>query len=196
MALSVCVQGASLAIMRSSRTSLTRPICSSARYFSSNIQGTLPVSGIGVAVDQYAEVQRVFTQDDVNRYGELLGDMNPLHRRWSKDNVPPDVANHALLTWDEQGVNTMPIAHGMLVSGLFSCIFGSLIPGAVYVKQSLDFRKPVYVGRPVVGRVTVTAVRQTRRKGLVVTCNTQVFSKEIECVRGEADVWIPTGKEL
>lgn len=160
------------------------------------IRGTLPMGGVGVVIDQYAEAKRIYTQEDVNSYGQLVGDMNPLHQRWSKSEIPSNVEHHPLLAWDDDDEeSTKPIVHGMLVSGLFSCIFGSLIPGAVYLKQSLDFRKPVYVDILVVARVTVTAVRQTRRKGLIVTCDTHVFSQDQECVRGEANVWIPVSKE-
>jgi acyl dehydratase len=160
------------------------------------IRGTVPPGGVGAAVDQYVEVERTFTQDDVDSYGKLIGDMNPLHLRWSKTQVPSLVESHPLLAWNEDGSSTMPIVHGMLVSGLFSCIFGSLIPGAVYLKQTLDFRKPVYVDSLVIGRVTITAIRQWKRKGLIFTCDTTVLSQGKECVRGEADVWVPGGVEL
>jgi acyl dehydratase len=75
-------------------------------------------------------------------------------------------------------------------------IFVSLIPGAVYLKQTLDFRKPVFVNTGVIGRVTISRIRQWKQKGLIITCDTKVLSQGKECVRGEADVWIPGGDEL
>lgn len=175
------------------RNALSRLSSSSAHH---EISGTIPPGGVGVALDQYAEVERVFTQKDVDNYGKLIGDMNPLHQRWSKSKVPSLIESHPLLAWNEDDSSTMPIAHGMLGSGLFSCIFGSLIPGAVYLKQTLDFRRPVYVDSVVIGRVTISAIRKWKRKGLIITCDTKVLSQGKECVRGEADVWIPGGDEL
>ena len=94
----------------------------------------------------------------------------------------------------------MILVHGMLVSSLFSCIFGTLIPGAVYVRQFLEFRQPVYVNTVVIGRVVITKLRRYRRQGLIVTCDTTVVAKEARAgkeimLRGEADVWLPEGVE-
>jgi acyl dehydratase len=192
--LRVLPQGFPCRIVRTGwRNALSRLSSSSTHH---EIRGTIPPGGVGVALDQYAEVERVFTQEDVDNYAELIDDMNPLHQRWIKSKVPSLVESHPLLVWNDDGSSTMPIAHGMLVSGLFSCIFGSLIPGAVYLKQTLAFRKPVYVDSVVIGRVTISAIRQWKRKGLIITCDTKVLSQGKECVRGEADVLIPGGDEL
>ena len=80
----------------------------------------------------------------------------------------------------------------MLLSSLFSCIFGSLIPGSVYRKQTLQFHKPVFIGELVVGQVKVVNVKQMRIRGgtaasmvdptknlggVLVTCDTQILKK-------------------
>jgi len=92
---------------------------------------------------------------------------------------------------------------------LFSSIFGTLVPGAIYLKQSLDFRLPVHVDEPVVGRVDITRVRPFRRRGVIVTCDTKVLQhrqqpqddepqgdlQEIVYVMGSADVWLPGGTQ-
>jgi hypothetical protein len=186
-------QGSCQIVRTGWRNALCRLSSSSTHH---EISGTIPPGGVGVTLEQYAEVERVFTQEDVDKYGKLIDDMNPLHQRWSKSEVPSLVESHPLLVWNADGSSTMPIAHGMLASGLFSCIFGSLIPGAVYLKQTLDFRKPVYVDSVVTGRVTISRIRQWKRKGLIITCDTKILSQGNECVRGEADVWIPGGDEL
>ena len=187
------IEGSRQIVRTGWRNSLCRLSSSSAHH---EISGTIPPGGVGVALGQFAEVERVFTQEDVDKYGRLIDDGNPLHQRWSKSKVPSLVESHPLLVWKEDGSSTMPIAHGMLASGLFSCIFGSLIPGAVYLKQTLDFRKPVYVDSVVTGRVSISRIRHWKRKGLIITCDTKVLSQGKECVRGEADVWIPGGDEL
>jgi hypothetical protein len=38
-------------------------------------RGTLPYGGGGVAVGQYAEIERVFTEEDLLKFGRLTGDL-------------------------------------------------------------------------------------------------------------------------
>lgn len=180
-----------------------------------SVTGTIPHGGRGVAVGQFAQVHRAFSQDEVATFGRLVGDENPLHRTWDNNGeiVPDVVRHHPLISWqrDEHGgESARAVVHGMLVSSLFSSIFGTLIPGSVYRKQSLDFLKPVYVDEHVLGRVTVTSIRTFPRQqkrprrgaepGVVLTCDTNVFllnhGQTVEstdlaaCVSGKADVWI------
>jgi len=172
------------------------------------IRGTIPKGGIGVAKGQYATVERAFTADEVASFGRLIGDANPLHLA-AADRRSLDDDDHPLLLKKGNGPRTRGgdeklsdsesgiVVPGMLVSSLFSCIFGTLIPGAVYLSQSLDFRNPVRVGETVIGKVTITGIRDlgrrnrestgdeqrqhssNRRHGLVVKCDTQI-------VRGES----------
>lgn len=169
------------------------------------IHGTIPLHGKGVAIGQYAELPRRFTAKDVEQYADLSGDHNPLHRSWNIDKIPTELQDHVLLKLDENvpgsdSTSTKIVVHGMLVSSIFTCIFGTLIPGAIYMKQTLDFRRPVYVNDPVIGRVTITRVRNfSSRRGLVLTCETTVCSADNETqtfVRGEADVLILSGEML
>lgn len=277
----------------------------------------LGTTTIGVAVGQYAETERTFTMSDVERYGMLLGDWNPLHQSWSRiiddepdcdgaanlslssrrppphtpsssssssPSPPPlSIRDHPLLRWLEDDnmdgchqdetvgppppppsssssnnnnhrndtpttpatttttsrlQHSRPIVHGMLVSGLFSCIFATLIPGTVYMSQQLQFVAPVHVNDKVTARVQVVAVRERKRPqqerqqqrsqrehhpGWIVTCDTTaqvvqaspraststhgspvVVEEEesaittttaatVECLRGQAKVFIPSG---
>ncbi len=43
------------------------------------IEGTIPLHGTGIQIGQYAHIHRKFTQEDVNLFGALSGDMNPVH---------------------------------------------------------------------------------------------------------------------
>ena len=109
-----------------------------------------------------------FSQDEVNRFAEVTGDKNPVH------------------TDAEYASNTMfkrPIMHGMLSASLFSKVFGTLFPGegTIYLKQSLNFLKPMYVETDYVAefkvldvigdknRATVETVIKDRNTGLVCT---------------------------
>ncbi len=75
--------------------------------------------------------KRIITQTDVKRFGEVSGDMNPIH-----------FDEH----YASRTVFKKPIVHGMLVGSLFSKLFGMYYPdaGMIYLSQSLKFIKPVY----------------------------------------------------
>ena len=146
------------------------------------ITGNIPFGGKGVAVGQIAESKRTFTQADVDAYAALIWDPNPLHQ-FSIQNVNDADAN-------DKG-NDGAVVHGMLVASLFSHIFGTLIPGAVYRQQSLQFRNFVHVNDAVVGRIRVLEVRSLRRGGVrIVHCATDVYHEETQqiCIQGEAEV--------
>jgi 3-hydroxybutyryl-CoA dehydratase len=175
-----------------------RGLCSAYKPY--NIIGTIPKDGQGVVVGQYAEIERVFSEEDIMAYGRLVGDMNPLHQSWKYRSEPQVVSISPLVQWDknsngdDKATSTKVLAHGMLVASLFTCIFGTLIPGSIYLKQTLDFRKPVYAEDLIRGRVMVTNLRQWKRRGIVLTCDTVVMGQEgLEHLTGHADVWIAHG---
>eukprot|EP00984_Skeletonema_dohrnii_P014754 scaffold6261_cov118-Skeletonema_dohrnii-CCMP3373.AAC.2 len=131
---------------------------------------------------QYAQVHRTFTQEDVNLFGRLSGDMNPVHfpplpiTTLSSQTISPTTT-----TTTSNNDEKLPIVHGILLSSLFSNIFGNLIPGAIYRHQSLKFHHAVRVNEDVVGRVVVTKLRQINRKGrgsgggVLCVCDTSVI---------------------
>mmetsp|Transcript_61186 Transcript_61186/g.149809 ORF Transcript_61186/g.149809 Transcript_61186/m.149809 type:complete len:326 (-) Transcript_61186:1023-2000(-) len=67
------------------------------------------------------------------------------------------------------------IVHGMLVAGIFSSTFGCIAPGCVYLNQTLDFKKPVYVDDTVCGRIDIQRIRPWRKEGIVIQCATNVY---------------------
>eukprot|EP00878_Enallax_costatus_P019750 GHUV01020845.1.p1 GENE.GHUV01020845.1~~GHUV01020845.1.p1 ORF type:complete len:157 (+),score=22.69 GHUV01020845.1:1074-1544(+) len=97
-------------------------------------------------------MSRVFTDQDANDFVRLTGDSNPIH-------VDLSAASAA-------GYQS-PILPGMLMASLFPSIIGSTFPGALYLTQTLKFRKHASVGATVHAEVTV-ATRSGRR----VTFNT------------------------
>jgi 3-hydroxybutyryl-CoA dehydratase len=85
-------------------------------------------------VGDRAEYERVVTSEDIQKFAEVSGDTNPLHR---------DAAFAAKTRFGE------PIAHGMLSAGYISAVLGTkLAPDrvAVYLSQSLRFLRPVKIG--------------------------------------------------
>lgn len=73
-----------------------------------------------------------FTQEQVEKFAELTGDNNPLHLD----------AEYAATTPFKR-----PIIHGMLSATVFTKILGTQFPGfgSVYVKQTLEFLRPMFV---------------------------------------------------
>jgi len=182
------------------------------------LRGTLR-PGDGIAVSQYAELHRTFTPQEVQTYGDIIGDHNPIHS--IHPSTPAYTDAHAHVEDSNNGhKRTTPgkiVVHGILTASLFSAIFGTLIPGSIYRSQSMRFSSPVYCDEPVVGRIVVTGVRNMRRRGALVACRTSVLryggrglggvdidvggvcegDNMEECVVGEAEVWLPSirGKE-
>jgi acyl dehydratase len=92
------------------------------------------------------------------------------------------------------------IVHGILVSSLFSNLFGRSLPGSIYVSQTLQFRRPVHVGKRVTARVEVKEVKPHRTKGHILVCDTTVRivadtadseKREQLCINGEGHVLVP-----
>lgn len=97
-----------------------------------------------IKIGDSAFQKKVIKERDVELFGEVSNDYNPAH-------------------FDgEYAAKTMfkkRIAHGMLVGSLFSKVFGMDLPGkgAIYVGQSLRFKRPVYFGDEITATVTVQA---------------------------------------
>jgi 3-hydroxybutyryl-CoA dehydratase len=132
------------------------------------------------------QVQRNFTPDDVSNFGILISDNNPIHQPTTGESPQ--------------------IVHGMLTASIFSSIFGTLIPGSIYRSQTLLFHSPVYADETIIGRVQVTNVKNMKKRGLMVTCNTNVYKNydwndnitdcddAVTCISGHAIVWLPNIK--
>jgi len=135
------------------------------------------------------KVQRRYLEQDVRAFGRLIDDQNILHQsmQWDVSNNNEVDADEIIdrrrlqrhvdmgfLRLDETKQRTVPIVHGIMLSSMFSSIFANLAPGAVYLKQSLDFVKPAYVGDIVVGRVDIERFRSAPGGGLLVQCTTTV----------------------
>ncbi|KAF6266472.1 HotDog domain-containing protein [Scenedesmus sp. NREL 46B-D3] len=85
---------------------------------------------------------RVFTQQSASEFVALTGDSNPIHT----DKAAASAAGHAA-----------PILPGMLMASMFPAIIGSHFPGALYLTQTLKFRKPALVGSSITAEVRVSS---------------------------------------
>ena len=126
-------------------------------------------------VGQTAELRRTVAAADLDAFAAVTGDTNPVHL---------DEAYAAATPFKGR------IAHGMLSAGYISAVLGTRLPGpgAVYVSQSLSFRRPVRIGDEVTAEVKVTAIDAARgRVTFATTC--VVAGKTV--VEGEAVVVVP-----
>jgi 3-hydroxybutyryl-CoA dehydratase len=126
-------------------------------------------------VGQSAERVNTVTDADIAAFARLSGDSNPLHL-------------------DERFAETTPfkgrVAHGMLSGAYISAVLGTELPGpgAIYVSQRLEFRRPVRIGDQVVTRVEITGIDPDRGR---VTLATECEVNSRATVAGEAVVIVP-----
>ena len=128
-----------------------------------------------LTVGQSASYTRTISEADIQQFGAVSGDLNPLH-------------------FDEDYAKTTifrgRIAHGMLSAGYISAVIGTKLPGpgAIYVSQALRFRRPVKIGDTVVARAEITAIDGERaRVTLKTVCS--VAGKAV--LEGEAEIMVP-----
>lgn len=117
----------------------------------------------------------VITKEDVIKFAEVSSDYNPLHLD------------------EEYAKNTRfkrCIAHGMLSAGFFSAIIGTKFPGigSIYISQSLEFKRPVYIDDTVAASVVVVSVDATKKR---VTLHTLCYVLGKQVTKGVAEVLIP-----
>lgn len=109
-----------------------------------------------LSVGQWAEVSRTITEADLVLYAGITGDTNPLHvnAEWSADS--------------RFGGR---IAHGLLTAGLLSTVLGTRLPGAgaVYLSQTLAFRRPVFPGDTITARAEVVELLVAKRQVRLAT---------------------------
>ncbi len=128
-----------------------------------------------LAVGQAAELTREVRGADLDAFAAVTGDDNPIHL---------DEAYAAATPFGGR------VAHGMLAAGYISAVIGTKLPGpgAIYVSQTLRFRRPVRIGDAVTARVEITALDGKRARVILATV-CRVNGKAV--VEGEAEVMVP-----
>jgi acyl dehydratase len=126
-----------------------------------------------IEVNQVFSHQFQFSQKEVDQFAEVTGDKNPVHTD----------AAYAATTMFKR-----PIMHGMLGAALFSKVFGTLFPGegTIYLKQSLNFLKPMYVDTAYEAVFTVKEIIWEKNRAIVETVIKDTEGKV--CTSGEATV--------
>lgn len=141
-----------------------------------NFLNSIPIEQIEIGM--IASYSQTITDSDIKTFSGLSGDRNPIHM----DELYASVSRYK-----------KRIAHGLLTASYFSALFGTKIPGegSVYVSQTLNFKRPVYIGD------TVTVIVEVFKVDLE---KNRVFFKTICKVKnkivtdGEAEIYIPKDK--
>jgi len=121
-------------------------------------------------VGDKGELTKVITSEDVKKFIEICGDVNPIHV-------------------DEEFVSKTPlktkIVHGILTTSLISTVVGTKVPGpgSVWLDQNLKFLKPVRIGDRITAISEIIVKIEDRQQVIVrTTCKNQNDDVVIEGV--------------
>jgi 3-hydroxybutyryl-CoA dehydratase len=123
-----------------------------------------------------ASIQKTFTEEEVLSFANISGDKNPIHLD----------ENYAANTRFGKR-----LVHGILTSGLISALLGMELPGpgSIYIKQTLNFRAPVFIGDTITATVTITNIRED--KPIITLDTTCTNQDEILVIDGQAILLAP-----
>ncbi len=128
-----------------------------------------------LSVGMTALFAKTVTEADIVLFAGISGDINPVH------------LNHEFAS---ETIFEGRIAHGLLTASFISTVIGTKLPGpgAIYLKQSLNFKAPVRAGDTVNARATITAIDANKRRVVLETV-ASVGDKVV--LDGEALVMVP-----
>jgi 3-hydroxybutyryl-CoA dehydratase len=114
-----------------------------------------------IKVGDSAEFSKTISEADIYLFAGVTGDLNPFH-------VNEEYSRKTFFKGR--------IAHGMLLAGFISTVVGCKLPGpgAIYVKQELNFTAPARIGDTITAKATVIEVMpEKNRVVLQTTCTNQ-----------------------
>jgi len=118
---------------------------------------------------------QVISDANIKAYAELSGDNNPLH-------LSDEYASESRYK--------KRIAHGLLPVSFFSALFGTRLPGygCVYLSQTLNFKRPVYINDTVTAIIKVMSIDKVKKR---VEFSTICKVKNRIVIEGIAEIFIP-----
>ena len=128
-----------------------------------------------ISIGMKASCSKQITDCYVKLFCELSGDHNPIH-------MDDSFANNSRFK--------KRVAHGLISGSFFSALFGTQLPGpgCVYVSQSFQFKKPVYLGDIVKAIVEVIDIDiKNRRVHFRTVC--KVGHRTV--IDGQAELYVP-----
>ena len=123
-----------------------------------------------------AGIEKEVREEDIVAFAGVSGDYNLVH------------LDEAFARETRFGAR---ISHGMLTASYISAVFGMRLPGpgAIYVTQTLNFKRPVWIGDVIRTTVTVAEMFPAKRR---VRFECQCLNGEDKVVlEGEAMMMIP-----
>jgi 3-hydroxybutyryl-CoA dehydratase len=129
-------------------------------------------------IGQKASISKTITMQDIEKFADLTGDINPLHID---------------IEYCKERLFKKPIAHGMLVASLISNAIGNNLPGkgSIYLNQVLKFALPVFPDDTITATVVIDDIDNDKNiiklltncknqdGKLVITGNAVVLFKEM-----------------
>lgn len=115
-----------------------------------------------------------YSPEDVKTFATISGDFNPIHI---------DEAYAANTVFKK------PIVHGIFALSVFSKMIGMTFPGegTVYMGQDVSFKRPVFVGKEYIAKVTISSVNRDKHTATISTEILDAETKKI-CVVGVASI--------
>ena len=129
-----------------------------------------------LTIGQAATYTRTVTESDIQQFGAVSGDLNPLH-------------------FDDEYAKTTifrgRIAHGMLSLSYLSTVLGTQLPGAgsIFLGATVRFKAPVRIGDTVNATCTVRDINSQKGR---VTFDCLCTVGDIAVIEGEAMVKVPS----
>jgi 3-hydroxybutyryl-CoA dehydratase len=129
-----------------------------------------------LSIGQSASYTRTITESDIQQFGAVSGDLNPLH-------------------FDEDYAKTTifrgRIAHGMLSASFLSTVLGTQLPGAgsIFLSATIRFKAPVRIGDTVIAICTIREILNPKGR---VTFDCVCKVGETVVIEGEAVVKVPS----
>lgn len=126
------------------------------------------MGGKSISIGETASLSKTISEADIVLFAGVTGDFNPLHLD----------AEYAKTTrFGER------IAHGLLTAGLISAVLGTRLPGpgAIYLGQTLNFRKPVKIGDTITATAKVSSFDPEKR---IVKLETNCYNQDGVLVLG------------
>ncbi|HKX19539.1 MAG TPA: MaoC family dehydratase [bacterium] len=134
-----------------------------------------PIGPLHLRIRQSARLTKTVTDSDLRSYAEITGDYNPLH-------FSDDFAAHTRFG--------RRVAQGGIAAGLLNALVAMELPGpgTVFMSQSLNYRRPVFVGDTITATAEVLALKSDKP---VCQLSFTVTNQNDEVVL-EADAWTYT----
>lgn len=145
----------------------------------SELNGLPPADGLTfeeISLGMSASLDTTVSERDILSFADITGDRNPVHL-------------------DDEYARSTPfknrISHGMLTASYISAVFGMRLPGpgAIYVTQTLNFRRPVWIGDRITTFVTAAELYPQKRRVRFECVCTNGDGKVV--LEGEAMLMVP-----